>query len=671
MKREQPKKFRINNLPLVLGLLILTPFTVVSHPLWAQSGTENCGKEKGLDPETLLAISQKVKELNKEEAAQILTLLLQSKEKNNPQQISLAQQKMGMDDSNMAYFMGLLERRKNPVKADSMTIFEEGKNAESGRLVAFPTAIAPLELMKELPAVDYAKDILGNLQKYSQAAQEVVLWFKPMQAGTGSSVTRKKYLSQILGIPEENIKVGAKGTDLFVEVEDPHHSGKKVLISLAEAQILRILKDGEKGDFHQLIFHDVISSETDQSIKEIWKKPSLVNPEKTYEELIKSHSKVHHFSLQSYQYHLPTINLNNEVSFNRTAPGGHGLFGVDSLVAAIKDEARPSTSQPLIGVIGNGEDLSAIPDAAMVGWIHTHEAPIVMVTTEKTNIDLKGGQIALIKGEKEGQPFVYTSIIEKAQADEAKQGKLFETIGLRPGDKMAYFNTNMALFNYKVLVPKIKKLVEEIGEREFINIIAPNLIENGKEQVDKDGIKRKYTQLEGALGSVLLNLDKYWRAKYNEPLVHIINIDKNHRTSFFSPLKTAFDFFMQFHSDRFSLDKETFRLKNHRPGELPAVLFSNPYYSDVTNVMTAFQGTAIMNLDSLAIDGKVKMAGLVLKGKVAVNSKSSDLVDLTQDLEVWKAVKVLKGQSAEETKTLENITLTQQEGGQWVATDLN
>ena len=94
----------------------------------------------------------------------------------------------------------------------------------------------------------------------------------------------------------------------------------------------------------------------------------------------------------------------------------------------------------------------------------------------------------------------------------------------------------MALFNYDVLVPRIKKLVSEAGHDQFYEIIAPDLIQNSKEQTESDGLKRAYTQLEGAMGSVLLNLDRYYRQRYGEPLVYFVNVGRESRTDFFFPL---------------------------------------------------------------------------------------------------------------------------------------
>jgi hypothetical protein len=136
------------------------------------------------------------------------------------------------------------------------------------------------------------------------------------------------------------------------------------------------------------------------------------------------------------------------------------------------------------------------------------------------------------------------------------------------------------------------------------------------------------------MGSTLLRLDQYWRAHFNEPLVHFINVDKGSRTDFFSPIKTAFDFFMQFHSDRFGLDTRNMVLVNRKPGRLPTVALKDSasedkYYQDVLTVLTNFKGLSILELEHLSVTGKVALPGLELRGRVSVTNKSAQMVDVS------------------------------------------
>ncbi len=511
-----------------------------------------------------------------------------------------------LDDLNLTYFLSLYKkyRFKGQSEKDNkiIKIYEKEMQAKDC-LVVFPTAIATKQQMKHLPHKQYDQ----LLEEYDgKDAKKAALWIKKMQAGTGSSMKRDAYLKKLLKISSDNVKIGSKGTDLYIETPE------KKLINLAEVQILQSIVDANEGKFGEVILHNIVSDETKDSIDGLWNKKSYLDNNMSYIEFVKESANLY-LNQETMQFHIPTINENDEITFNRKAPGGHGLFGLDALRACYIDELRPKTDRVLIGSIGNGEDLGSSPDEYMVSWMAKEQIPIAMVTTTKTNIDLKGGQISLIKNNDDSY---YVSMIEKAQAEQSDQVKLFYELGLRESDSDAFFNTNMVLINYDVLVPKIKKLIKEIGEEAFLEKITPDLIENIKSQKDSDGEDRNYRQLEGALGSVILNLGKFWQEHYKESLVHILNVSKEKRTHFFSPVKNGFDFFMQFHSDRFKFNFKTFRLEDQRPGELPYVDLKDSHYKEVQNVLDSFEGSKILKLDSLNVEGVEKFQNKELKGKV-------------------------------------------------------
>ena len=98
----------------------------------------------------------------------------------------------------------------------------------------------------------------------------------PMQAGTGSSMTRISYLSKMRNIPEKDVKIEAKAIDLYTFL--PGKKEKHVQVSLAELQLLKAIKDIEKGRVGGMIFHNIVNDETMDSIKSLYQKPSLVDP---------------------------------------------------------------------------------------------------------------------------------------------------------------------------------------------------------------------------------------------------------------------------------------------------------------------------------------------------------------------------------------------------------
>lgn len=560
---------------------------------------------------------------------QLTTQILTQPKGSQSEQLLLSVQKnLGLDEINFKYLRVLLNayvESKASNKSDSVIVIADHHNlaeALGKTTMVVPTAIASKKLMKSVPVTEYAS-ILEKKSDYEAVTSKVRFWVKKLMAGTGSGIVRVEFLK---GIYEKlgksgPIKIGSKGTDLHAEVVI---DGKTHYLSIAELQILQLLAQSDK--YKQVIFHDVVSNETLNSIQATWKNANSLLGGKSLSSVAEEKGEVR--ATPTVQYHIPTINEAGHLSRERMAPAGHGLFAIEAILAMLNNKLPKSKkTEPLVGVIGNGEDLMSTPSPEIVGWMAKEQLPLVMVTTEKTDLDKQGGQIAIGFNSK-GQEYV--TIVEKAQAEGAvKKGfvdqmDLFSKLGLRPKDNKAMFNTNMVLINYKVLQPKILLLAEKVGGNEkLLELVAPDLIPNTKEQKDADGLKKLFTQLEGAMGSVVLKLDRLHRETFNgEPLVHFLNIGKEHRTQFFAPIKSGFDFFMQFYSDRFSVDGNAFKIVDKRPGFNPKVTLSNEFYKEAANVLSAFKDTKILDLDELAVDGVVSFAGLKLSGIVRVKNES-------------------------------------------------
>lgn len=514
---------------------------------------------------------------------------------------NFTKQSLNLDDINWKYFDFLCQLKKSSKGKEQLKI---------GENVSFS--------LKNLPIFQY-KDLQKKTATYFKNAKSCSIWLKKAQGGGGTSIKREIYLKKLTG----DAHLRAKGTDLFVYLGDD-------LISLAEVQILQSAHSLMTGDFKEIFYDDLVGKESQGAIHKMWKRKSWLDKSTTYIDLGK---KVKGFSKfkETLQALLPTLDDRGELTLDRQAPGGHAFFAFETLISAAEEkDLPPATGTHLLSVIGNGEDLGSTPDGVIFGWIVEEKIPITMITTDKTEIDLKGGQIASYKS-RDGQESV--TIIEQAQAKESGQLDVFEK-------NKGLFNTNVAVFNYSVLVPKLKKLCEKIGVDSFERIIMPTLIENKKTQKNADGEVHTYEQLEGAMGSTLLNLDAAWRRNFNEPLVHFVNIDRANRTRFFSPVKTAFDFFLLFHSDRFNLDQKTFRLVDNRPGALPFIQLNHPFYLEVQNVLGAFSNTEVLDLDYLLVEGNpVTLSDLKLAGKVHIINTAERMVDLKNLLNGKKELK--------------------------------
>lgn len=414
----------------------------------------------------------------------------------------------------LAYFQGLLKKREQVREYLSI-------HTDSQPTGLYPTAIAPKSLIENFPIFHYE----NVKQKYqTENLVNATLWLKKMHGGIGSSVDRLEHLRE-----HGRDKLGSKGTDLYIKTS-------KGFISIAEAQIIQASK--KTSSFAKIILQDILNGEIHEIIDEIWTKHShLLNENfERFAPLIQSN--------------VPTIDEDNQITTARVAPAGHGLFGYEVIASIFDKKLRPNEGN-VVCCIGNGEDLSSTPDRSIVNWMLHERIPVCMVTTTKTKADVKGGQIALYDRGEKGQ---YLTIIEKAQADECNQSELFGELGLRPEDNEAFFNTNLVLLNIDVL-EEIFSICDD--KDELLDSIIPDLILNKKVQ---DG--KNYFQLEGAMGSVFLNLDRYFRKKYSTPVVNILNVSQTNRRRFFSPIKTMNDFFDQYYSESSIFNEDTFHLEN-------------------------------------------------------------------------------------------------------------
>jgi hypothetical protein len=549
--------------------------------------------------------------------------------------------KVSIDKWNAQYFGALYKMYLQPAASQSLILYNPDKPNQVGPNTIYPTPVAPPEMLKAIDIVQYS----SLDPAFAKEAENVTLGIQKMQAGTGSGISRKTFLTSLSKVGQTP-KIGSKGTDLVIG--DLLKAGQ--VMSLAQAQILQAQIQAAQGDYEKIIWYDIVSSETQSAIKAEWKK---IDSNKTAPLVLRGE--------EILQQQMPTLDSNKKLTANRLAPAGHGLFAFRDLVDIAK--MTQAERKQKIWVLSNGEDLSSSPDPLIVGYMRKNKIPLLMVTTDKTSIDIQGGLISMAIGTNaQSQSFLYPTIFELAQAKASGQASDFEKTGLLPGQKPALFNTNMALINLEVLGPFLEAELKTHGEAFLSQILTPNLIANSKEQVDPDGQTRKYTQLEGTISSVMLNLDRYFRSSYGVSLITFLNIESQFRTKFFAPIKTAFDYWMQFYSDRFSFDSRNYRIVDNRPGFLPKIKLLDPdtadkYYTDVTNVLTSFNGTKIRELNDLEISGKVILGDVKLSGSVKIINMSGDPKKLIDIKEWWIRKLIQRGASVPEQIEFKDVIL--------------
>lgn len=410
---------------------------------------------------------------------------------------------------NEKYFQTLLKQfREN--KSSELKIYhpEDEKNSN-----VYPFALLKKEDLKDIHIEDYK-----NLKTDTSILKNVDLCLLKMHAGLGSSVKRIEHLKKCSG----RDKLGSKGTDLYLKIDDNY-------LSLAELQLKQVELLNKKSIYNSVSIQNMINFETVDEVQKLNSK---------YKDYIDIKENIN-------QEKMKTIGEDGELTSKRLAPAGHAFLGFHILM----DIFLSDTNNTEILSIGNGEDLNSSADEKIVSWVCSNEIPIVMITTTKLEKDKKGGQISLVKEDQSS----FVTIVEKAQAEKANQLSYFEEIGLRENDEESLFNTNIVLINKKSLKTKFNKFIKYIEADEFMNIISPDLIKNIKSQ---DG--ENFIQLEGAIGSTLLNLDKYFRLNFKTPLISFLNLDSRERENFFIPIKKMEDF--EDLIDRYTYNNKTGRL---------------------------------------------------------------------------------------------------------------
>ena len=409
-----------------------------------------------------------------------------------------------MEDINNIYF-NLLKQNLGTQK-EPISLFCQ-KTCPTGNAIAY--SLATDDMLSDFNVVHYE-----NIKKEDyELDRPISLNLIKMQAGLGSSVRREDIVQKFAG----RKSLGAKGTDLFLSVDGEQKS-------ISELQLLQAISLEEVDSFKHISYTNLVNDETQQVVSEDWGKS--FSKLQTYEEKFHSSPKISK-SKDIFQKKMPTIGEDGELTTDRMAPAGHGFVGVHILKNIFNKKSTKN-----ITVIGNGEDLNSTPELPLIKWISKNNIPVVMITTTKTKSDLKGGQISLLKSDEKR----FLTIVEKAQAQESGQLEYFEDLGLRDGDRKALFNTNIVVINESALAKKFEQL-DGLSEGKFLSSIAPDVISNIKEQNGK-----KYTQLESALGSVMLNLDRYFRDKYNDKIVSIVNVNTLERENFFIPIKKREDY---------------------------------------------------------------------------------------------------------------------------------
>ena len=551
----------------------------------------------------------------------------------------------------------LLEKRSGAQQAESLTMgFEDSEEAANRSKANFFGSAAAQWVREKMGAVSL-KSIISD-KRNAAAAERVDFVSYPLNGGIGSSLERKayvaavrKYLSELdaarkaqdaakiadlkarmksgeylSGVSDSEIKnaqLGAKASDLYFEVNGE-------LKSVSELKMERMLIERDLGIYADVTMKMLVSSETRESVEELFNRESMKYAGRTYKELFKGIEM-----LEQAAY--PVVcEKNGEIAFvmSDVAPGGHGYWGY-YLLKALLSRTDAATGAVAIGVVSNEDGLNNKIPAELAGFMAREKIGIVMLSTTATDLDKKSGKIGVIK--RNGR--YVTGMMEAAQAESAGQTKEFQELGLTIGERgEQFFNTNTVLLNASILAPMLRELADIIGEEEFEKVIMPDLIEN------KDK-KTGNIKLEGAIGSVMLNLNAFFETTDNEEvkalkrkyvgegqLVRIVNAEEELRSSVFTPVKKAIDIWFQEESGYYKFNPDTYELEEATANSVPAFSLEGKDYEDIKYLKKNWTNVDAKDIKSLTVKGEgVKFKNAVLAGDVRVINESGEDIVISQE----------------------------------------
>ena len=489
-----------------------------------------------------------------------------------------------------------------------------------------------------------------------EAAKQVTKTIYQMRSGLGSSFHRKKTLERLrpqspayshksIDSIHENVPILGKDADgNQITVTDA--------LSVAQLTTQKYIYKAEKKEYKEISLVQMVNDESQGPVTDFFEKEVYFKdqhdatiPEgekRSVADVLQQTPGVELAPVEEwvYQEKYPVIDSKTKAFIisedpESKAPGGHAFLATYILDMISKYE--PLTTEHETIELHNSEALNDTAEPAIDGWMVRNNIPIVLIMTEKTEWDTKGG-FAVIETAPNGKKYAQLTEIGEAKAAGKKQVAEFMAAGLTKGEKGAQpFNTNIIVINKNVLGSFSRRLRKLIGEEEFFRAISAKLILNPKEKTI-DGKQRSVYQLEAAQTSVMMAINQYVTTTERESvkelmqeyglerLVHIVNYPKELRVDTFAAQKFALHQALYNRTDLFEYASEEGRLKLAvNKLRFPELLLHDSFYDDLETYFYAWgEKIFIEDLDSLEIIGKFFHKGASLGGMVK-------LLDLRDD----------------------------------------
>jgi UTP--glucose-1-phosphate uridylyltransferase len=239
--------------------------------------------------------------------------------------------------------------------------------------------------------------------------------------------------------------------------------------------------------------------------------------------------------------------------------------------------------------MSNSDNLGAVLDPRILGWIAREEIPFAMEVTDRTEADRKGGHIA-----RKGDRYL---LRETAQTPEEDLGALQDITRHR------YVNTNNLWLD-------LEALRRVMAERD--GVLGLPLIVNRKTVDPGDKSTPEVFQLETAMGAAIGVFDG----------ARPVRVPRRR----FSPVKTTEDL-LALRSDAYVLaDDARVVLDDARDGTPPVVDLDDDYYKKLADFDERFPAGApsLVDCERIAVEGDVRFGrGVVARGRVRVEGPTA------------------------------------------------
>lgn len=317
-----------------------------------------------------------------------------------------------------------------------------------------------------------------------------------------------------------------------------------------------------------------------------------------------------HLALAAGQSDVPTTFLQHQVPKVRASdfapaehadesltwcPPGHGDIYIALATSGLLDRLLASGFR--WAFVSNADNLGAVPDLALLGWMAATGKAFVMECADRTAADKKGGHLAA-RPEIRGGGYQLREVAQ-CPADDLRH---FQDIA-----RHRYFNTN----NLWVDLVAVKALLDKRGGR-----LGLPLIRNVKPIDPTEPGSETVVQLETAMGAAIELFSDL--GMYGREAAGAVRVGRER----FVPVKTTNDLLVLW-SDVYARDPDgRVRAVPERADDLPVVDLDPRFYKTIEDFMARFPRGApsLLKAKRLTVRGDVVFAGdVVVKGEVVID----------------------------------------------------